>query len=147
MLKGQPLWVSGNIWVLNKPCSLGLTLAGRSFATVSEAMKRWPSSPELQSTPPRALPTEKQPRIFQEVLGILRICTVTRIRVHDQLSVWQMLRQNESVDRYHYDVFVAVNNECRKGDAFQGGITSGRWYRSPLPDRGKLGDGRVAGHR
>src|SRR5580692_51350 len=58
-----------------------------------------------------------------------------------------MLRQNESVDRYHYDVFVAVNNERRLCDAFQGGVTSGGWYRSPLPDRGKLGDGRVPGHR
>src|SRR5580700_4274474 len=147
MLKGQPLWVSGNIGVLNKPCSLGPTLARRSFATVSEAMKRWPSSPELQSTPPRALPSQKQPRIFQEVLGILRICTVARIRVHDELSVWQMLRQNESVDRNHYDVFVALNNERRMCDAFQGGVTSGGWYRSPLPDRGKLGNGRVPRHR
>src|ERR1700722_5558860 len=141
MLKGQPLWVSGNIWVLNKPCSLGLTLAGRSFATVSEAMKRWPSSPDLQSTPPRALSTEKRPRIFKEVLGILRICSVVRIRVHDELSVWQMPRQNESVDRCHDDVFVAVNNERRMCDAFQGGVTSDRWYCSPLPDRGKLGEG------
>src|ERR1700722_8583927 len=147
MLKGQPLWVSGNIWVLNKPCSLGPTLARRSFATVSEAMKRWPSSPELQSTPPRALPSQKQPRIFQEVLGILRICSVARVRVHDELSVWQMLCQYESVDRCHYDVFVAVNNERRMCDAFQGGVTSSRWYRSPLPDRGKLGDGRVPSHR
>src|SRR5580692_3254418 len=84
--------------------------------------------------------------MFQEVLGILRICSVVRIRVHDELSVWQMLRQNESVDRCHYDVFVAVNNERRMGDAFQGGVTSGGWYRSPLPDRGKLGNGRVPGH-
>src|ERR1700722_9150843 len=147
MLKGQPLWVSGNIGVLNKPCSLGPTLARRSFATVSEAMKRWPSPPELQSTPPRALPTEKQPRIFQEILGILGICSVARIRVHDELSVWQMLLQNESVHRYHYDVFVAVNNERRMCDAFQGGVTSSTRYRSPLPERGNLGDGRVPRYR
>src|ERR1700677_3441570 len=31
--------------------------------------------------------TEKQPRIFQEVLGILRIGSVARIRVHDELSI------------------------------------------------------------
>src|SRR6202041_3149178 len=98
-------------------------------------------------TPPPALPTEKQPRIFHEVLGILRICSVTRIRVHDELSIWQMLRQNESVDRCHYDVFVAVNNERRMRDAFQGGVPSGYWYRSPLPDRGNLGDSRVLRHR
>src|SRR5277367_1720532 len=104
-------------------------------------------SPELQSAPPRALPIEKRPRIFQEVLGILRICSVASIRVHDELSVWQMLRQNESVDRCHYDVFVAVNNQCRMCDAFQGGVTSGRWDRSPLPDRGNLRDGRVPRHR
>src|SRR5580704_8538087 len=58
-----------------------------------------------------------------------------------------MLRQNECVDRYHYDVFVAVNNERRICDAFQGNVTSGGWYRSPFPDRGKLGDGRVPRHR
>ena len=58
-----------------------------------------------------------------------------------------MLRQNESVDRYHYNVFVAVNNERRMCDSFQGGVTFGGWYGSPLPDRGKLRDGRVSGHR
>src|SRR5271156_3255372 len=58
-----------------------------------------------------------------------------------------MLLQNERVDRCHYDVFVAVNNERRLCDAFQGCVTSGLWYRSPLPDRGKLGDGRVPRHR
>src|ERR1700677_2467333 len=58
-----------------------------------------------------------------------------------------MLRQNESVDRCHYDVFVAVNNERRMCDAFQGGVTSVRGYRSPFPDRGKLGYGRVPRHR
>src|SRR5580698_257983 len=110
-------------------------------------MKRWPSSPELQSTLPRALPTEKLPRVSQEVLGILRICSVVRIRVHNELSVWQMLSQNESVDRCHYDVFVAVNNERRMCDAFQGVVTSGGWYRSPLPDRGKLRNGRFPRHR
>src|SRR5260370_21894660 len=58
-----------------------------------------------------------------------------------------MLLHNESVDRCHYDVFVAVNNERRMCDAFQGGVTSGSWYRSPLSDRGKLGNGRVPRHR
>src|SRR5580704_19630487 len=57
-----------------------------------------------------------------------------------------MLLQNESVDRCHDDVFVAVNNERRMCDAFQGSVTSGGWYGSPLPDRGKLANGRVSGH-
>jgi hypothetical protein len=40
------------------------------------------------------------------------------------------------------DVFVAVNNERRMCDVFQGGVTSGGWYRSPFLDRDKpiLGD-------
>src|ERR1700733_7169500 len=58
-----------------------------------------------------------------------------------------MLSQNESVDRCYYDVFVAVNNERRMCDAFQRGVTSAIWYRSPLPNRGKLRDGRVPGYR
>ena len=111
--------MSGNIWVLNKPCSLGPTLARRSFATVSEAMKRWPSSPELQSTPPRALPTQKQPRIFQEVLGILRICSVARIRVHDELVIGEMLSEKERIDRLDDDVLASVEmprNRLSKGN-------------------------------
>jgi hypothetical protein len=58
-----------------------------------------------------------------------------------------MLRQNETVDRCNYVVLVAVNNERRMCDASQGGVPSGRWYRSPLPDSVKLGDGRVPGYR
>src|SRR5580704_5655629 len=58
-----------------------------------------------------------------------------------------MFRQNESVDRGHHDVFVAVHDERWVGDAFQGRVTSGGWYRSPLSNRGKLGDGRVPRHR
>src|SRR5580692_1762795 len=58
-----------------------------------------------------------------------------------------MLRQNESVDLYHYNVFIAVNNERRMCDAFQGGVTSGGWYRSPFPDRRKLCDCRGLGYR
>ena len=73
-------------------------------------MKRGFSSPELQFTPLRGSRIEKHPRIFQEVLGMLRKCSVARIRVHDELSIRQMLLQNESVDRCHYDVFVALKS-------------------------------------
>src|ERR1700733_12549350 len=82
-------------------------------------MKRLPSSPELQSTPPRGSPIEKQPRIFQEVLGILRICAVARIRVHDELSIGQMLSEEERIDRYDDDVLAPMHNQRRMVDLTQ----------------------------
>src|SRR5271170_3669085 len=95
----------------------------------------------------RIFVAEEDLDLLQERFSVLIERSMTCIRVHDELSVWQMLRQNESIDRCHYDVFVAVNNERWMCDAFQRGVASGGWYRSPLPDRGKLGDGRVPGHR
>src|SRR5271155_2263158 len=93
----------------------------------------------------RIFVAEEDLDLLQERFSVLIERSMTCIRVHNELSVWQMLLENESVDRCHYDVFVAVNNERGMCDAFQGGVTSGGWYRSPLPDRGKLGDGRVPG--
>src|SRR5277367_5941820 len=95
----------------------------------------------------RIFVAEEDLDLLQERFSVLIERSMTCIRVHDELSIWQMLRQNESVDRCHYDVFVAVNNERRMCDAFQGGVPSGYWYRSPLPDRGNLGDSRVLRHR
>src|SRR5271155_1366738 len=95
----------------------------------------------------RIFVAEEDLDLLQERFSVLIERSMTCIRVHNELSVWQMLRQNESVDRCHYDVFVAVNNERRMCDACQGGVTSGGWYSAPLPERGNLGDGRVPGHR
>ena len=73
----------------------------------------------LVATPPRASPIEKQPRIFQEVLGILRICAVARIRVHDELSIGEMLSEKERIDRYDDDVLAPMHNQRRMADFAQ----------------------------
>src|SRR3984957_1197990 len=82
-------------------------------------MKRLPSSPEPQSTPPRGSLIEKQPRIFQEVLGILRICAVARIRVHDELSIGEMLSEKERIDWHDDDVLAPMHNQRRMVDLTQ----------------------------
>ena len=82
-------------------------------------MKKDPSPPELQSTTPHASPIEKQPRIFQEVIGILRIGSVARIRVHDELGIGEMLSEKERIDRLDDDVLASVEmprNRLSKGN-------------------------------
>src|ERR1700737_4809970 len=97
-------------------------------------MKRSPSSPELQSTPPRGSPIEKQPRIFQDVLGILRICAVARIRVHDELSIGEMLSEKERIDRYDDDVLAPMHNQRRMVDLTQHRKTVRLGDHAPLAD-------------
>ena len=78
---------------------------------------------------------------------MLILGSVTRIGVHNQLSIRQVLRQNERVDRRNHNIFIAVNDKRRMCDVLQGGVTTGCWYGSPFSDRGKLCHGRVPGHR
>src|ERR1700723_3649248 len=99
--------------------SLGPTFARRIFAIIREAMRRWPSAPELQSTPPRASSIEKQPRVFQEILGVLRKCSMARIRVHDELSIGEMLSEKERIDRHDHDILVPMHNQRRMVDFAQ----------------------------
>src|SRR5712692_2709932 len=78
---------------------------------------------------------------------MLILGTMTPMGIDDELSIWQVFRQNEGVDRRHHNIFIAVNNKGRMCDVLQGGVTAGWWYGSPFSDGGKLCHGRVRGHR
>jgi hypothetical protein len=65
------------------------------------------------------------PRIFREVLGILRKCSVARIRVHDELSIWEMLSEKERIDRLDDDVL------DRRRLGYLGGSWSGKSRAMP----------------
>src|ERR1700733_7252320 len=101
----------------------------------------------MQSTPPRASPIEKQARIFQEVLGILRIGSVARIRVHDELSIWEMLSKKERIDRRDDDVLAPMHNQRRMVDLAQHRKAVRLGDHAPLADSGGLGEGRLLRHQ
>src|SRR5262244_157012 len=61
--------------------------------------------------------------------------------------MWQVLRQNERIDRRNHNILTAVNDKGRMGDVLQRGIAVGWRYHPPFPDRGKLCYSRVPGHR
>src|SRR6202042_921377 len=101
----------------------------------------------MQSTPPRASPIEKQARIFQEVLGILRIGSVSRIRVHDELSIREMLSEKEGIDRHDDDVLAPMHNQRRMVDFAQHRKAVRLGDHAPLADSSELGEGRLLRHR
>src|SRR6516225_10227117 len=78
---------------------------------------------------------------------MLILGSVTRIGVHDELSIWEVLREDESVYRRNNNILVAVHYECWTRNVLQRGITPGCRNRSPFSDRGKLGHRRAPGHR
>ena len=51
--------------------------------------------------------------MLQEDLCVLILSSVTRIGIHDQLSLWQVLREEERIDGCHDNIFIAVNDERR----------------------------------
>ena len=44
---------------------------------------------------------------------MLRMCTVASIRVHDELSIREMLSEKERIDRHDDDVLAPMHNQRR----------------------------------
>src|SRR5580704_11113852 len=80
--------------------------------------------------------------MLDKQLCVLILGGVICIRVHDQLSVWQVLCQDECVDRCDDGVANSVNDKRWMSNVLQGGVTTACRYRSPFFDRGKLCLGR-----
>ena len=56
--------------------------------------------------------------MLQERLCMLILGSVTRVGVHDELRIRQVLHQDECVDRPNHTIFSAVNDQRRMGDVF-----------------------------
>src|SRR6267143_5210015 len=82
-----------------------------------------------------------QPLAIQKVLGILRICAVVRIRVHDELSIGEMLSEKECIDRYDDDVLAPMHNQRRMVDLTQHRKTVRLGDHAPLADSSELSAG------
>ena len=54
---------------------------------------------------------QMQHHVLEKDIRVLRLRAMACIRVHDQLSIGQMLGQQESVDRHHHDIFTPVERE------------------------------------
>ena len=63
---------------------------------------------------------------------------MTRVRVKDELSVRQVLRQDECIDGRYHDVIVAVHDENRLFDLAQTRVAL-TMRCAPCLDRGELG--------
>ena len=85
--------------------------------------------------------------MLQECSRVLILGSMTRIGIHNQLCVWQVLGQDQRIDRRNDNVFIPVNDQCWLRDVFQCGVTACFWDGSPFSDGGKLRDGRVPRHR
>ena len=51
--------------------------------------------------------------MLEKDFRVLRLCSVAGIWIHHELGVWQVLRQQEGVDRDHDDVFAAPPRALR----------------------------------
>ena len=51
--------------------------------------------------------------MLEKDLGVLRLRSVAGIRIHHELGIWQVLRQQEGVDRHDNDVFTPVHDQVR----------------------------------
>ena len=56
---------------------------------------------------------QKQPRMLEKDVSMLRRCSVASIRIHHELGIGQMLFQEEGVDRNNNDVLISMYDEGR----------------------------------
>ena len=78
---------------------------------------------------------------------MLRLCSVARIRVHDELSIGEMLSEKERIDRHDDDVLAPMHNQRRMVDLAQHRKTVRLGDHAPLADSSHLGEGRLLRHR
>jgi len=58
-------------------------------------------------------PVQEQACMLKKDVRVLRLRSVTGIRIHHELSVRQVLGQEESVDRWDDDVFASTHDQSR----------------------------------
>ena len=73
--------------------------------------------------------------MLNKEIGMLRSRSVAGVRIHDQLRVGQVLREQESVDRNDNNVFITMRNESGARNLPQHRVTVTRRYYAPLPNR------------
>ena len=50
--------------------------------------------------------------MLEKDVRVLRLRSVAGVRIHNQLSVGQMLRQEKGVDRHDDNIFVPMCDQC-----------------------------------
>ena len=56
-------------------------------------------------------PVQEQPGMLEKDFGVLGLGSVAGIRIHHELGIWQVLGQQEGVDREDDDVFAPMHNQ------------------------------------
>src|SRR5271163_2156461 len=84
--------------------------------------------------------------MLKKDVRVLRLRAVTRVRIHDQLSIGQTFSQQESVDRQDNDIPVSVPNQSGMIDFAKHREAVARGYDAPFANRRYLGQGGLPGH-
>src|SRR5215472_11608915 len=53
--------------------------------------------------------------MLEKDFGVLRLGSVAGIRIHHELGIWQVLRQQEGIDREDDNVFAPMHNQGSLG--------------------------------
>jgi hypothetical protein len=69
--------------------------------------------PEYPKTASSRQLVQERPYMLEKAVGVLTLCAMTRIRMHDQVGLLQLFYQDQCVNRHDNNVLVAVNNESR----------------------------------
>jgi hypothetical protein len=85
--------------------------------------------------------------MLKEDFRMLGLRAVARIGAHDELSIWEMLGEEERVDRQDDDVLVSMDRQRRMMDLAQHRKTVLLGDDAPFPDGRQLSDGRRLRHR
>jgi len=79
--------------------------------------------------------------MLKEDFRMLRLRPVAGVRIHDELSIGQVLGQQERVDRLDHDILVPVHHQGRVPDLAEHREAFARRYDAPVTDRRQLGRG------
>ena len=72
---------------------------------------------------------------------MLGLCAVARIGVHDELSIGEVLGEEECIDRRDHDILVSIDHQRWMMDPAQHRETVRLGDDAPLADGSQLGDG------
>ena len=84
--------------------------------------------------------------MFEKDFRVLRLRSMTCVRIHDQLSIGQTFSQQESVDRHDNDISVPVRNQSGVMDFAKHCEAVARGYDAPFANRRYLGQSGLPGH-
>jgi len=76
--------------------------------------------------------------MLEKDFGVLRLGSVAGIRIHHELGIWQVLRQQEGINREDDNVFAPMHNQGSLVNPRQHSVAVSRRNGAPFADRLQL---------